>query len=105
MKLHTFALLLLLAGPAVTHAQSNSVPRFDQYQIAVSKSNPKPPDLRSHKDARLFRTNLRNAAKDGVNFAGNYALTYWGCGSSCGVGAIVDLKTGKVFFPKQLDGV
>ncbi len=107
MKRQILVLLsgVCIFGSATGYAQSTSVPRFDRYKVTVSKSKPKPPDLRSHKDAKLFRTNLRNAGKTGVNFAGHYALTYWGCGASCGVGAIVDLKTGTVFFPKQLDGV
>lgn len=99
----TSGLYLFLASVVI--GQAEKVPTFGQYKVPVSKSRAKSPDLKSHKDARLFRTNLRNATKEGVNFAGHYALTYWGCGSSCGVGAIVDLKTGKVFFPKQLDGV
>lgn len=86
-------------------AQVERVPIFAQFRVPISTQKPKTPNLKSHKDARMFRTNLRNAAKAGVNFAGHYALTYWGCGASCGVGAIVDLKTGKVFFPDQLNGV
>jgi hypothetical protein len=86
-------------------AQSKKVPRFADYQVGVSRLKSRQPNLNSHKDARLFRTNLRNAARNGTNFAGRYALTYWGCGSSCGVGAVVDLRNGRVYFPKQLDGV
>lgn len=86
-------------------AQPSRVPVYSQYPSVISRSKPKRPSLSSHKNARLFRTNLRNAAKKGVNFAGNYALTYWGCGASCGVGAIINLRTGNVYFPKQLDGI
>lgn len=86
-------------------AQKKGVPTYEQHRVSVSKIRLKQPRLSSHKDAPMFRTNLRNAARKGVNFAGHYALTYWGCGASCGVGAIVDLKTGTVYFPDQLDGV
>lgn len=53
----------------------------------------------------MFRTNLRNAEKDGINFAGHYILTDWGCGTDCAEVAIIDAKTGNVFFPLQLQGI
>src|SRR6476469_2157558 len=95
---------LLTAAVSAADAQAPTLPSFDRYPVHVWKGKPKPPNLRSHKDARLFRTALRNAARDGINFAGHFVLTTWGCGSSCTVGAIIDGKTGAVFFPKQLDG-
>jgi hypothetical protein len=105
MKLLLIVTSLFLFLGLTAFSQPSRVPAFSDYQVPVSKSRPKAPDLKSHKKARLFRTSLRNATKDGVNFAGHFALTYWGCGSSCGVGAIVNLKTGAVFFPDQLNGV
>jgi hypothetical protein len=84
--------------------QDKKLPAFSRYPAVVWTGKAKLPNLRSHKDARLFRTALRNAAKEGVNFAGRYVLTTWGCGSSCTVGAIIDGRTGEVFFPKQLNG-
>ena len=53
----------------------------------------------------MFRTNLRNAAKRGVNFAGRYVLTGWGCGTNCSAWAIIDGRTGNVFFPDEFSGV
>jgi hypothetical protein len=38
-------------------------------------------------------------AEAGPNFAGHYVIVTWGCGSSCLMMAIVDLKTGRVFPP------
>jgi hypothetical protein len=52
---------------------------------------------------RLFRTNLREAAKQPPNFAGHYRFTEWGCGTQCAGGAIVDLQTGRVY-PLPLAG-
>jgi hypothetical protein len=52
----------------------------------------------------MFRTNLRNAAKEGVNFAGHYILTTWGCGTNCSQSAIIDARNGRVFFPRILAG-
>jgi hypothetical protein len=48
-------------------------------------------------EERLFRTNLRNAAKQLPNFAGHYSFVFWGCGTNCMGGAVVDHQTGKVF--------
>jgi len=51
------------------------------------------------KQARMYRTMLRDSAKDGPNFAGHYTLGQWGCGAGCVQFAIIDAKTGSVYFP------
>jgi hypothetical protein len=39
-----------------------------------------------------------------VNFAGNYRVVLWGCGTSCESGAIVDAATGRVYdLPMSLE--
>jgi hypothetical protein len=81
-----------------------STPTFAKYSAKIGKVSAKEVNLKSHKNARNFRTNLRNAFKEGVNFAGGYVLTSWGCGTSCLQTAIIDGKTGNVFFPKMLQG-
>jgi hypothetical protein len=45
----------------------------------------------------MFRTRITEGCKDGINFAGYYTLIYWGCGTSCQYGVIVNIKTGKIF--------
>ncbi len=96
-------IVLLLAFSAIGFAQSTT-PSFTQYAAQVEKINNVKVNLKSHKDANRFRTNLRNAAKEGVNFAGHYILTTWGCGTNCSVSAIIDARNGRVFFPDQLEG-
>ena len=59
-----------------------------------------PPDVSSGK-ARKFRTVLREAAKEGPNFNGHYRVAHWGCGTNCIEWAIIDLKTGAVWFAPQ----
>lgn len=86
-------------------AAAQKVPSFKSYAVKVGRKESKQPDLASNKNARMFRTNLRNAAKEGVNFAGHYVFTTWGCGTSCLESAIIDARTGKVFFPSILQGV
>jgi len=80
-------------------------PTFGQYAVRVSNAKPKPIVFSGNKDARMFRTRLREALNGGVNFAGHYIFAYWGCGTSCLQGAIIDTHTGIVYFPKELAGV
>jgi hypothetical protein len=101
-RLSVFAAILFALSSA---ALGQKVPTFSQYKAAAEKKRVITVDLKSHKDARMFRTNLRNAAKGGVNFAGHYVLTGWGCGTNCSQWAIIDARNGRVYFPKQFAGV
>lgn len=79
------------------------VPSFEDYPAAEAfKGRIAPVDLRSRR-ARLFRTMLRQGAAAGPNFAGHYTIVGWGCGTSCITFAIVDARTGRVFFPPGID--
>lgn len=94
---------MLLTGSIA--GQRQTVPRFQDYAVPVYKGKLAPVNLNSAKGARMFRTNLREGASKGVNFAGRYALVSWGCGTGCMDAGIVDLKTGTVYFPRELAGV
>ncbi len=95
-------IVLFVAFSSTGFAQS--APTFAQYGARVEKIRNVKINLKSHKSARMFRTNLRNAAKEGVNFAGHYILTTWGCGTNCSQSAIIDARNGQVFFPDELEG-
>jgi hypothetical protein len=56
-------------------------------------------DLKSHPRASESRTLLQAASKEGTNFAGHYAIATWSCGAACQTIAMVDLVSGKVYFP------
>ena len=87
-------------------AYSQKAPAFNRYKVRIEKFGKVTVNLKSHKNARTFRTNLRNAAaQEDVNFAGHYILTGWGCGTNCSQWAIIDARNGAVFFPKELEGV
>ncbi len=105
MKMNKLLLLAALALSISSVASGQKLPTFSQYKTPVDKKRVITVDLKSHKDARMFRTNLRNAAKGGVNFAGHYVLTGWGCGTNCSQWAIIDARNGRVYFPKQFAGV
>lgn len=73
-------------------------PRFEDYSISSTfKGKPARVNLRSHPQARMFRTVLRSIAKQGANFGGHFAIDYWGCGTQCLRIGIVDLKTGRAY--------
>jgi hypothetical protein len=63
------------------------------------------PDVDSQPKARMFRTMLREHAKDGINFAGQYRVASWGCGTGCLDSGIIDAKTGRVYFDPHLETV
>ena len=65
---------------------------------AAYKGKPAALNLASHKDARTFRTRLREAAAKGPNFAGYMTVAIWGCGTSCQAVALVDARNGRVYF-------
>lgn len=70
-------------------------PRFQDYPILEKFKGKNQRLLLSQKD-RLYKTRLKEAAKNKPNFAGHYILSVWGCGMECVMGAVIDAKTGKV---------
>ena len=105
--------LLLLATPATVGAQAKSrvrrtagrakvtrpYPGFGSYPASASfTGTPTPVVLRTRRD-QMFRSRLREGAKEGPNFAGRYTAVHWGCGTGCAQMAVVDAKTGRVYRP------
>jgi hypothetical protein len=76
-------------------APGASVPQYRDYAAARTHFGPNAPVVLT-KQGITYRTRLRGAAREEPNFAGNYVLTYWGCGTSCVTGAVVDVATGEV---------
>ena len=82
------------------------LPRFEDFSAVVRYTGTiAAPDVKSQPKARMFRTRLRKAAREGVNFAGRYILASWGCGSGCQDAGIIDAKTGKVYFSPFIDDI
>ncbi|MBT0895453.1 hypothetical protein KI811_16735 [Geobacter hydrogenophilus] len=88
-----FTAFVLLA--TIAQAQ-NSVPEFRNYPVAGKFTGKNAPLQLGRKD-RMFRTRLKEAARQKPNFAGHYILTTWGCGMECLMGAVIDARTGKVY--------
>src|SRR5258708_7231292 len=76
---------------------------FEDFAVTQAfAGRPVPADLASHPRARLYQTVLREQADAGPNFAGHYTIVVIGCGTSCARIAVVDARTGRVFFPRGL---
>jgi hypothetical protein len=79
-------------------ALAADAPRFENYAVSdMFRGQPVPPILSSHK-AREFRTVLRREAASGPNFAGHFTIARWGCGAGCVSWAIIDARSGAVWF-------
>ena len=71
---------------------------FNKYKVEVYQGILADPDFTSNPDAKMFITRITEACKElGINFAGRYTLVYWGCGTSCQYGVLVDRITGQIF--------
>jgi hypothetical protein len=89
--------LVVLSAWSATVAQQPA-PKFTDYpaRVTPTKSSIKV-KIYSTADTSCFRTMLRQTAKQGVRFAGHYAIDYWGCGTNCARIGIVDLFTGRAY--------
>jgi hypothetical protein len=77
-------------------------PSFRRYPVAKERPGPIAKlDLNGNPIARTYRTVLRLEMTKGANFAGHYRVAVWGCGISCAMFAVVNLKTGMVITPKE----
>lgn len=88
-----------------TDIASNSDLSFlsmDRFPVSGIYAGPvRLPDFKGRdRDFAIFRTRITSGMKAGVNFSGQYAITQIGCGSSCSIAFVSDLKTGQQFaFP------
>jgi hypothetical protein len=91
-------LALAMAVAARSQDTGSRIPRFEDYPLSeIFNEKPSPPKL-LRPGERLFRTRIREGAAKGPNFAGHYSIAEWGCGSSCVSIAVVDAKTGHVYW-------
>jgi hypothetical protein len=96
------SLLLVCAMAFSASAQTvkyepKNPPRFQDFPVTETWKQPPAPLKLTTGSERMFRTQLINAGKEAPNFAGHYRITYWGCGSVCSAGALIDLQTGDAF--------
>ena len=97
-------LAVCLVVVASLHADAygqRRLPRSEDYPVPKGErftGRPAPVAL-SSKRARMYRTVLREGAKGGPNFAGHYTIVTWGAGLATFSMAVVDARTGRVYFP------
>ena len=70
---------------------------FENYKVTVYQGKLADPDFTTNPDAKMFTTRITEGCKDGINFAGHYTLIYWGCGTECQYGVVVNRKTGRIY--------
>ncbi|TDG35593.1 hypothetical protein EZJ43_13305 [Pedobacter changchengzhani] len=72
---------------------------FDKYAVDVQEVFKKAPlDFSSYPDAKFFRTRIIDAYKSNeIAFGGHYIGTIFGCGASCIMGFIMDVRDGKIY--------
>lgn len=72
---------------------------FKDFKVDTLENAQKAPiDFTSNANATDFKTRVVNAYQsDKANFAGHYTFVFWGCGTACQSGLLVDRNTGKIF--------
>jgi hypothetical protein len=96
-KLLTCPVVIAVALLATLKVNAQTgVPRFSEYPVNERYAGKTAPLVLS-REARMFRTRLKDAARGRPNFAGHFIVTTWGCGTECLEGAIIDARTGRVF--------
>jgi hypothetical protein len=72
---------------------------FEKYKINPQKRMANAPiDWSSYPEAKDFKTRITEAYKNSeVNFSGHYVTSVFGCGSSCIMGFMVDVRDGKIY--------
>ncbi|MFL6285869.1 MAG: hypothetical protein ACJ74Q_22235 [Pyrinomonadaceae bacterium] len=88
-----------VAGGLVQARKSRPAPRFEDYPVREVYKGPVAPVRLDSREARMFRTRLREDSRAGPNFAGRYTVVVWGCGTGCAQMGVVDARNGRVYFP------
>src|SRR5687768_17169289 len=92
---HLVMACILLVG--ATASAQERIPSFTDYPARVVRTRRSVKvKIHSTPDTSCFRTMLRETAREGLLFAGRYALGYWGCGTCLRIG-IVDLTNGRAY--------
>ena len=71
-------------------------PSFDDYHTDQSFNGRAKVDFSTNQAARHYRTAITKDVATGVNFAGKYVMSIWGCGDNCQGSAVINAETGKI---------
>lgn len=86
------------ASPALAQ-RNRRLPRFEDYPVRQIYRGRVAPVRIDSRRARQYRTRLSEDSRGGPNFAGHYTVVHWGCGTGCAQVAVVDARTGRVYWP------
>jgi hypothetical protein len=78
------------------------LPRFADHPANDKFTGQPAAPVLSSAEARRYRTVIRQQAAAGPNFASQYTIARWGCGSTCVGFAVVDARNGKVHFHPEV---
>jgi hypothetical protein len=103
MQLRIFAPALFIVGVsailAAGQVAKNGQWSFEHYPAEADfQGKPAEPILATPHERRL-RTDIREQARKGPNFAGHFTVAQWGCGSPCIGFVIIDARSGAIFDP------
>ena len=99
MKALLCAIFLLVLNPAAKAAAQK--PAFRNFPAKVTCAKPAPIRF-ENSFAKKYSSRIRAGVHNCPNFAGHYTVVSWGCGTECGVYAIVDNSTGDVYAPPEI---
>jgi hypothetical protein len=73
--------------------------KFDAYPVNhIDHNKYAEIDFKSNTKSSQYRTVLAEAYKaEQANFSGHYSFIFFGCGTSCQMGMVIDRKTGQVY--------
>ena len=97
-------ILIFLSASGVAQAGGRNVKNTDNWEFdnypAVANFTGKlaEPILATHHE-HIMRTMIRTQASQGPNFAGNFTIAKWGCGSPCAAFVIINAKSGAIYDP------
>lgn len=78
--------------------KQTNLPQFSDYPVSTTTITATLPaiDLASHPLGQEFRVAISAAGAFAPNFAGEYTIVAWGCGTNCQSGAIINRSTGRI---------
>jgi hypothetical protein len=94
------AILLLSLALVTSTSRGQSQIRehtFQQFKVPVYQGKSAKPNFKSLRGSNDFRTRIRDGFRNGPNYAGHFAIVPFGCGTSCIMGFLIDVKSGRIF--------